>query len=57
MQSLNVLMNGILVGSLEKKKDGGLMFRYAPSWLNLLSARPVSLSLHAFRYNANNAYI
>ena len=42
---LNVLMNGILVGRLEKKKNGGLTFCYHETWLNLVGARPISLSL------------
>lgn len=42
---LSVLMNGILVGSLEKLSDGRLQFSYASSWLATDQARPLSLSL------------
>jgi len=42
---LSVLMNGILVGTLEKTTKNGLTFIYHPSWLNTPSARPISLSL------------
>jgi serine/threonine-protein kinase HipA len=43
--SLNVLMNGIKVGLLEKKANGGLVFTYADSWLALSGSRPISLSM------------
>jgi len=42
---LNVFMNGILIGRLEKKKNGGLTFGYDQTWLNTPGARPISLSL------------
>ncbi len=42
---LNILMNGILIGKLEKTLAGGLFFAYEPSWLNTPGARPISLSL------------
>lgn len=42
---LNVLMNGILVGQLEKTARGGLTYFYNQEWLNTKGARPISLSL------------
>ena len=42
---LNVLMNGILVGQLEKTAGGGLAFKYDLQWLSSSNARPLSLSL------------
>lgn len=42
---LHVLMNGYLVGKLEKMRQGGLKFTYHDDWLNQPGARPVSLSL------------
>lgn len=42
---LNILMNGILVGTLEKTITGGLVFTYDQQWLNTPGARPISLSL------------
>ncbi len=42
---LNLLMNGIPVGQLQKNKNGSLVFVYAESWLNTPGARPISLSL------------
>lgn len=42
---LNVLMNGILVGKLEKTAASNLTFTYDKKWLNTLGARPISLSL------------
>lgn len=42
---LNVLMNGILVGKLEKTSKGSLAFSYDKTWLNTPGARPISLSL------------
>lgn len=44
-QILNILMNGILIGALEKTKQGSLIFTYDQGWLNTPGARPVSLSL------------
>ncbi|MCW8407877.1 type II toxin-antitoxin system HipA family toxin [Legionella sp. PATHC035] len=44
-QTLYVLMNGILVGMLEKTPQGGLRFTYHHDWLNQAGARPISLSL------------
>jgi serine/threonine-protein kinase HipA len=42
---LSVLMNGILVGTLEKTKNTNIAFTYDQKWLNTPGARPVSLSL------------
>ena len=44
-QILNILMNGILVGTLTKLSTGGLAFQYDPHWLKQAGARPISLSL------------
>ncbi|ASQ46552.1 type II toxin-antitoxin system HipA family toxin [Legionella clemsonensis] len=44
-QILHVLMNGILIGDLEKTFQGGLRFTYYYEWLNRPGARPISLSL------------
>jgi serine/threonine-protein kinase HipA len=43
--TLNVLMNGRLVGYLRKFSSGALSFQYATEWLETGGARPVSLSL------------
>lgn len=43
--SLNVFMNGIKVGLLEKLRNGELSFIYDPQWLDTPDARPISLSL------------
>lgn len=42
---LRILMNGILIGNLEKTSQGGLTFKYDSQWLQTPGARPVSLSL------------
>lgn len=42
---LNVLMNGILIGELEKTVKGGLSFTYNRTWLSTPGVRPISLSL------------
>jgi serine/threonine-protein kinase HipA len=44
-RTLNILMNGILVGQLEKEPAKGLMLTYDQKWLNTQGARPISLSL------------
>lgn len=44
-RKLYILMNGILVGELEKIARGSLSFTYAKEWLNTPGARPISLSL------------
>jgi serine/threonine-protein kinase HipA len=43
--TLNVLMNGQLVGYLRKLPSGAMTFQYAEAWLKAAGARPVSLSL------------
>ncbi|MBI5448025.1 MAG: type II toxin-antitoxin system HipA family toxin [Gammaproteobacteria bacterium] len=55
---LNVLMNGILVGSLEKSAEGGLAFVYDKSWLDTPGARPISLSLPLIdkKFSGNTVY-
>lgn len=42
---LHILMNGILIGNLEKTITGGLTFTYDQKWLDTSGARPISLSL------------
>lgn len=42
---LSILMNGILIGKLEKTTKSGLTFIYDQQWLKTPGARPVSLSL------------
>jgi len=44
-RTLSVLMNGILIGKLEKAANGGLTFIYDQQWLYTPGARPISLSL------------
>lgn len=44
-RKLKILMNGMLVGFLEKSSSGGLTFSYDQKWLNHPAARPISLSL------------
>lgn len=43
--TLHVFMNGVIVGHLQKLRDGGLEFVYDLQWLNTPGARPISLSL------------
>jgi serine/threonine-protein kinase HipA len=43
--TLNVLMNGRLVGYLRKLPTGAITFQYAEGWLETPGSRPVSLSL------------
>lgn len=43
--SLSVLMNGLLIGTLEKATNGSMTFSYDKTWLETPSARPISLSL------------
>ncbi len=43
--SLNVLMNGILVGLLTKLPTGAMIFHYDRDWLTRSGTRPLSLSL------------
>ena len=42
---LNILMNGVLIGKLEKILSGGLVFTYDQAWLQTSGTRPISLSL------------
>jgi serine/threonine-protein kinase HipA len=42
---LMVSLNGFIVGTLSKDKNGGLHFSYTQQWMNRLGARPISLSL------------
>lgn len=42
---LNILMNGMLIGKLEKNTNKGLSFTYDQQWLATPGARPISLSL------------
>lgn len=42
---LNVLINGRLVGRMEKDGGGGVSFQYDRSWLDWSSVFPISLSL------------
>lgn len=44
-RKLSVLMNGKLVGQLEKSSTGALSFFYHDTWLATPGARPISLSL------------
>ena len=44
-ESLSVLINGNLVGHLEKMRNSTLRFRYDQSWLDFVGSRPISLSL------------
>ncbi len=43
--TLDILMNGKLVGFLHKLPSGAMTFQYAEEWLKIAGARPVSLSL------------
>lgn len=45
MQKLIAYMNGELVGTLEKHKNGAHTFQYNKSWISNAVARPLSLSL------------
>lgn len=42
---LHVYMNDLLVGVLEKRRNGILSFTYAQTWLQMSGTRPLSLSL------------
>lgn len=42
---VNIYMNGMLVGKLEKTRSGILNFQYCESWLDTPGTRPISLSL------------
>lgn len=45
MQKLIAYMNGELVGTLEKHKNGAHTFQYDKNWLTKAVTRPLSLSL------------
>lgn len=45
MASLDVYMNGYLVGLFSRKGSGAHVFQYAGSWLQQAGNRPISLSL------------
>lgn len=42
---LNILINGLMVGRMEKEAGGGVSFRYDQTWLDWPNAFPISLSL------------
>lgn len=44
-KTLQVLMNGLLVGHLRKSSGGGMAFQYDNTWLTTPGKRPVSLHL------------
>jgi len=44
-RQLSVLMNGVLVGRLEKLHNTSMIFSYTQNWLALSTARPLSLSM------------
>lgn len=56
--TLNVLINGCLVGYLRKSLAGAMSFRYAPEWLDSDDAQPISLSLplHTKIYEGDRVY-
>ena len=45
MATLNVYMNGYLVGEFTKSATGAHSFKYEHSWLELSGSRPISLSM------------
>ncbi|WP_449218153.1 HipA N-terminal domain-containing protein [Vibrio sp. E150_018] len=45
MQKLIAYMNGELVGTLEKHKNGAHTFQYDKNWITNAASRPLSLSL------------
>lgn len=45
MQKLIAYMNGELVGTLEKQKNGAHTFQYDKNWVTSAMTRPLSLSL------------
>lgn len=42
---LLISLNGIIVGTLSKDKNGGLHFSYAEAWMHRQGTRPISLSM------------
>lgn len=45
INSLNILMNGYLVGTWQNLPSGAMNFQYAEAWLDADGARPISLSM------------
>ena len=45
VNSLDIKMNGVQVGVLNKSTSGGLSFSYSDEWLSRPGTRPISLSL------------
>ena len=45
INSLNILMNGYLVGTWLNLPSGAMNFQYAEAWLETDGARPISLSM------------
>ena len=45
INSLNILMNGYLVGTWQNLPSGAMNFQYAEEWLETDGARPISLSM------------
>lgn len=45
MATLNVYLNGYLIGAFIKKENGAHSFSYDKSWLAVKGARPISLSM------------
>ena len=45
MATLDVYLNGYLVGEFKKSSSGAHSFRYSTSWLALNGSRPISLSM------------
>jgi serine/threonine-protein kinase HipA len=56
--TLDVRMNGRLVGFLHKLPSGAMTFQYADEWLEISQARPISLSLplRALAYKGAQIY-
>ncbi|WP_144212156.1 type II toxin-antitoxin system HipA family toxin [Shewanella donghaensis] len=45
MATLDVYMNGYLIGEFTKSSSGSHVFKYAAQWLNTADSRPISLSM------------
>lgn len=58
MESLTVALNGLEVGTLNRRSSGSLTFQYLNSWLERAGARAVSLSLplNEKRYEGAKVY-
>ena len=58
MATLNVYMNGFLVGEFTKSITGAHSFKYHSSWLEQAGSRPISLSMPLVRgtYNGDEVY-